>query len=202
MGEGFSAEEIEGVAAALYKRAGFDDGEPANAVSLAEALLGPGRVRRVHAGAMAGAAALARVGGDWRIYVRSSVPAHQIAFAVLHELGHWEFGPGAPESACDALAAALLLPRRAYLHAAREIGTDWQALAACFQCSESAVSLRWGEVVGEPLALVSPLRVRVRGADWGWPTERGIRELARSPRPGIASAPLSDDRRRFVVRSA
>lgn len=204
MGEGFfEAADIEGTANALLLRAGLQPDEAPAPLRLAEALLGPGAVRLVHAGALPGVAALARWGGRWRVALRSTAPRQAQGFAVLHEIGHWALGADAPEAACDALAAALLLPRRAYLAAAREHGADWPALAARFGCSESAVALRWGEVVGEPLALVAPVRVRVRGEPWGWPpAEEQIRELARAPRPGLASARLSDDRRRVVVRAA
>jgi hypothetical protein len=196
-------EELEGVALALYRQAGLDADAPTDPVDLAERLLGEGCVRLVHSGALPGTAALARVAGDWRIYVRSRASATRQRFAVLHELGHFALGASASEEACDAVAAALLLPRPAFRAAARELGADWPALAARFGCSESAAALRWGEVIGDPLALVAPLTVRVRGLPWGWPPhEHAIRELAAGPRPGLASTRLRDDRRRLVLRAA
>lgn len=195
-----SPEEIEGVALALYKQAGLDPDLPAHPVELAERLLGVDCVRMVHASALPGTAALARVSGYWRIYVRSRAPAARQAFAVLHELGHYALGPGASEEACDALAGALLLPRPAFKYAAGDLGADWTALADRFDCTESAAALRWGEVTGEPLALVAPLKVRVRGLPWGWPSDDGeIRRLASEPRPGLARARLRDDPRRVIV---
>jgi hypothetical protein len=199
----FSPENVEGRASVLYERAGLDDGEQARSSLLTERLLGRGTVRLVHAAALPGVAALARVGPEWRIYVRASAPPQLRDFAILHELGHWSLGVDATEEHCDALAAALLLPRRAYLRAARELGPDWPALAECFGCSESAVSLRWGEVVGEPLALVAPSRVRVRGPAFSWPAEeRAFRALARAPRPGLVAARLHDDQRRVVLSAS
>lgn len=198
-----SPEELEGVALALYRRAGLEPDTPADPVELAERLLGEGCVRLVHSGALPGTAALARVVGCWRVYVRSRASAERQRFAVLHELGHYALGLSAREADCDAVAAALLLPYPAFRRAAIELGADWSALAARFDCSESAVALRWGEVVGDPLALVAPLTVRVRGLPWGWPQhDHAIRELAAAPRPGLASTRLRDDQRRMVLRAA
>lgn len=201
MGAGFSAAEIEGAAESVYAQARRDPDLAADPIELAEALLGAGSVRLVHAAALPGLASLARVGLEWRIYVRSSASEQRRAFAVLHELGHYVLGIDAGEGACDALAAALLLPRRAFMRAARELGADWPALASRFGCSESAVALRWGEVVSDPLALVAPRSVRIRGADWAWPHEPGVRALARKPGPGLARARLTDDARRIVLRA-
>ncbi len=66
------------------------------------------------------------------------------------------------------------------------------------------MGLRIGEVTAEPVALVSPKLVRVRGDDWGWPSEREIRRLSRG-----ADGPqllrivrLTDDPRRVFLRAA
>lgn len=197
-----SAADVEGVAECAYKRAGLDTGEAADPIELAEALLGAGAVRAVHAGALPGVASLARVGATWRIYVRGRAGERSQRFAVLHELGHYLVGLDAPEPLCDAIAGALLAPRRAFQRAACELGPDWSALADRFGASESWAALRWGEVVGEPLALVAPLRVRVRGDGYVWPEPDEIRALARAPRPGLAAAKLRDDARRVVIRAA
>lgn len=203
MGEDFSADDVEGTAAALYRQAGFEGDVPADPVDLAERLLGAGAVRYVHAGALPGVASLTYWGGRWHIAVRGLATEPRQRFAVLHELGHYALGPGASEAACDAVAGALLLPRPAFRAAARELGADWPSLAAFFGCSESAAALRWGEVIGDPLALVAPVTVRVRGLPWAWPAEeREIRELAASLRPGLARTRLRDDCRRVVVRAA
>ena len=194
--------DIEGTAEALYRAAGLDTGEAADPVDLAERLLGTGAVQLVHARALPGTASLARVKSSWRIYVRSRASESLQAFAILHELGHYALGLDAPDARCDAVAAALLLPRRAFQRAAVERGADWSALAAHFRCTESAVALRWGEVLGTPLALVAPLKVRVRGEPYGWPeSEQGLRSLARTDRPGLARARLRDDARRVVVKA-
>lgn len=198
--------DLEGTAAALYRQAGYDDGEPAPVIALATRLLGPGCVQRVHAGALPGDAALVTVHGERRIYVRKGLAPARLRFAVAHELAHWALGDCSTgvdlEARCDALAACLVAPRRAFLHALRE--TDrYHLLAERFATTESCVALRLGEVTGEPLALVAPLSVRVRGEAYVWPGERELRALAAKPRtPGIRKAKLRDDRRRVALRAS
>lgn len=198
--------DLEGTAAALYRAAGYDDGEPAPVVALATRLLGPGCVQRVHAGALPGDAALVTVHGERRIYVRRGLPPVRLRFAVAHELAHWALGECAPgaelEARCDALAACLVAPRRAFLRALRE--TDrYHELAGRFATTESCVALRLGEVSGAPTALVAPSCVRVRGEAYGWPGETELRALASKPRvPGLRKARLRDDRRRVAMRVA
>jgi hypothetical protein len=197
----FTPEELEGTAEATYRRAGLDPGEAADLVELAERLLGAGAVRAVHGGALPGAAALARVGSSWCVFVRARLPEQRVLFAVGHELGHHVLGADAPEWACDAFAGALLAPRQAYLRAAREIGPNWSALAERFHCSESWSALRWGEVIGTPTALIAPLSVRVRGEPYAWPERPSeLRALALAPRPGLARARLRDDPHRIIMR--
>jgi hypothetical protein len=200
MGLDFTAADIEGTALALYRRAGLEPDAPADPIDLAERLLGVGCVRYAHASDLPGVAALVRVGGSFRIYLRGRASAQRQAFGVLHELGHVAAGFDAPEQACDAIAAALWMPRPAFQRAAREHGADWASLARRFGATESAVSLRWGEAIGEPLVLVAPRTVRVRGEEYEWPPETLLRQLSRSELPGLARARLSDDSRRIVLR--
>lgn len=199
---GFTPADLEGAAEEAYRRAGFELDEGIDPVGLAEALLGDGCVRAVHAAALPGAAALARVGGEWRIYVRGLASAQTQRWAVAHELGHLLLGADAPEWACDAVAGALLAPRRAFAIVAATVGADWRALASHFGSTESWAALRWGEATREPVALVTPLCVRVRGDCFAWPeTDSGIRALAAAGRLGLSCARLSDARR-VVIRPA
>lgn len=98
----------------------------------------------------------------------------------------------------DALAAALLAPRQQFLRALGEDGYRLPILARRFETTESCVALRAGEVTGEPMALVAPRSVRVRGAEWTWPTER---ELRRGSLPGVRKVSLRTERPRFVLRA-
>jgi hypothetical protein len=195
-------EEIEGSVEATYRRAGLELDEPAHPVDIAEALLGEGCVRGVHAGALPGAGSLARFQGRSWIFFRSSLPVVRLPFVVAHEIGHFVLGAEAPEWACDAFAGALLAPRRAFMRATQELGADWSALSRRFGCTESWAALRWGEVIGEPLALVAPVTLRVRGEPYGWPEEpTKLRALAAADRPGLRKARLRDDPRRVVLRT-
>src|SRR5690606_30327780 len=107
--------------------------------------------------------ALAVVEGERRIYVRRGLSAARQRFAVAHELAHWALGllsGSEAEARCDALAACLVAPRRAFQRALRD--TDcYGELAELFGSTESCVALRLGEVTGEPVALVTPSSVRV-----------------------------------------
>lgn len=195
-------QDIEGDALALIRRAGFDDDETPHPAAVAECTLGLGSVRAVHAHALPGVAALARVYGQPRIFVRVRADVSLQRWAIAHELGHLVLGIDAPEPVADRFAACLVMPRRAFVAAVRIVGADWQELAARFVCSQSAVALRYGELIQQPLVLVTPRSVRVRGEPWGWPSSDALRRIARKQMPGLARATLTDDARRVVLRSA
>jgi hypothetical protein len=199
---GREREGLEDEAVALLRFAGANPREPPSPQELVIRLLGPGAVRVVPPEALPVGGALARVGATWRVYLRSDLAPAQARFTLLHELAHWVLGPDATEPECDALAACLLAPREAFERAIVEAGPSYQALAAWFRCNESFAALRFSEVTGEPLALVAPSSVRLRGSSWPWPTEERIRELARGrPIPGLRKARLRDDPARIVVRA-
>lgn len=171
---------------------------------LARALLGPDAIvrgpRPLHA-----PAALVRVGDAWRIILsRSLLPLYAL-FAVGHELGHWllarhGYDGDDEERAADYLGAALLAPRRAFLAARRALGDDLPALADALSMTETGAALRLGEVLGVPLAVVAPARVRVRGPkEWVWPDEGTLRRWARRPAPGVRKTKLRDDPRRVML---
>lgn len=108
------------------------------------------------------------------------------------------------EQLVDAAAAAILAPRALFREALAHVGSDLPELARVFSTTETCMGLRIGEVTAEPVALVSPKLVRVRGDDWGWPSEREIRRLSRG-----ADGPqllrivrLTDDPRRVFLRAA
>ena len=194
--------DIEGTAQSLYRKAGLEPSDIVSPLTLVTSLLGPNTVRLVHAAALPGGAALARVGQEWRIYVRQFLPPQQKRFVLLHELAHWALGVTAEEATCDALAAALLLPRPAFLQVLRRQGHRLPALAEKFGTTESCVALRIAETTDEPTALVTPRSVRVRGAEFGWPTEGELRQIARGSTPGIRKAVLRDDPRRTLLKGA
>lgn len=198
-------EDIEGEAGVLYRSTGFELDEPAPMLELARRALGRGCVLQVHARAIPGDACLATVGGERRLYLRRGLSPERARWAIAHELGHWALGVDSSsrenEDNCDALAAALVAPRAAFRAALRECGDRYHKLAVWFQTTESCAALRLGEVTGDPLALIAPARVRVRGSEFVWPGEAELRQLAAKPRvPGVRKARLRDDQRRVAMR--
>jgi hypothetical protein len=193
--------ELEGEAQALYRAGGFATSHAAPSVALARRLLGDDAIRAARGELLSGNGALVRVGSNWRIYIRSSAAPRVKRFALLHELAHWALGVEATEAECDALAAALLVPRQAFLLAVGGLGEKLPRLAQHFSTSESCVALRHGEATGAPMVLVTPSTVRARGAEWSWPTETKLRAWARHPIPGLRKAKLRDAPERVVLRA-
>lgn len=201
---GLDQPEIEGEAEYAYRMAGVDTTTAAPPIWLAEQLLGPGCVVPIPYLRQSGGGALVRVNGQARIYYRCHLPLERRSFVIAHELAHWCLGQGAgdeleTERACDALAAALLTPRPAFLRAVSKHGARFTRLARAFATTESLVALRFGETTFEPLALVAPRSIRVRGAAYSWPSEPEVRALAVTSKPGLRKAVLKDDSRRTTL---
>ncbi len=144
------------------------------------------------------------------ICVRARLGKEALRWAILHELAEWHlqrvgYRGEDVELVAEALTAALVVPRDAYRKALRVHGDPtvdgarWKQLAFDFSTSQTCVALRHGEVTDEPLAVVAPTTVRVRGREWTWPDELGLRQLARAERPGLRRAKLTDDPRRVVL---
>lgn len=189
-------DDIEGEAALMVG----DGSEAPKVVALARRVLGgPGTVLTVHARALPGDACLATVHGQRRIYLRSGLEPRRLRWAVAHELGHLalelDSSTRENEDACNAFAAALLAPRRAFQRALAETGVSYTKLARWFATTESCVALRFGEVTDVPLMLVAPQRIRVRGAEFVWPAAGSTRL------PGVRRATLRDDHRRVALRA-
>lgn len=200
--------DIEGTAEAMYRAAGLDPREGASPLALARRLLGPGAVFSYHAASLAGDGQLSRHGDRWRIAIRSGLSPARRRWAIAHELAEWcltlaRYQEPDVEQMADALAAALLAPRQAFLRVLREDGQRLPLLAARFESTESFAALRIGETTDQPLALVAPRRpVRVRGAEFVWPSEAEIRAMAAGRlAPGLARTKLRDDPRRVVIRA-
>jgi hypothetical protein len=191
--------DLEGEAVALLAAGGFDDDAPAPMAALARRLLGHERaVLTVHARSLPGDAALVRVLDEHRVYLRRGLDRTRARFAVAHELAEWAlhragYQGAEVEDVADRLAAALVLPARAYRRLRRAHGDDWAAIGEAATATEAHACLRHGEVTGEPLALVAR-RLRVRGEPWAWPAERELRAVAagRREREGLHRVPLAD----------
>jgi len=179
--------DLEGEAAWLLRD--FDLRKPPGARAVVQRHLGPGALRT--AGNLVGADAklLPDLHGRTLIFVRSKLEPAAFRWAVLHEVAEWHlqrvgYRGENVELAAELLTAALVVPRESYKVALRLHGEEWEQLALGFATTQTCIALRHGEVTGEPLAVVAPLTVRVRGEEWAWPDERELRRVARAGRPG------------------
>lgn len=169
------------------------------AIELAERLLGPGSVRPIDG--LRTPATLAKVGGVWRIYVRPGQPPRVLAWAIRHEVGELclkraRYCEPDAEDLANQIAAALSAPRRGYGRACAELGPDFAALADDFGLTQTSAALRYGEVTGTPVAVLTPRSVRVRDAgDWRWPSVQQIRRGL----PGMARVELTDAPQRVAL---
>lgn len=195
--------DLEGLALIPYHETGLDPEDPPPVFDLVRAWLG---VRVERPANMAGATGRTfRVDGRDRIAVRAGLPVEYAHFAAAHELAHVVMRrAGDPEHADDEranyLGAALLMPRAAVRAVHRAEGLAPRALAEAIVATQTAAALRFGEVLGAPLAAVSPGAVRVRGpSGWVWPDEPTIRRWATRPGPGVARVRLTDQPRRVAL---
>jgi hypothetical protein len=112
--------------------------------------------------------------------------------------------PEDEESACDIIGAALIMPRPLVRRVQRIEGESFVpiVLAEAVVCTQTAAVLRHGEALGQPVAAVSPGKVRVRGPEtWRWPDERALRFMATATktRPGIKRVTLTDQKGRIAL---
>lgn len=194
--------DFEVLATTLLKDAGMTSDEPVCVVQLVQRTLGPRALRFAPEGVLPGNGSLVRVGTEWRIYLRKTAPYHLKRFVALHEVAHFVLGTRATEDECDQLAAAVLLPRVAFLREHLDRRRRIHTIAQGYGADETCAWLRLAEVTGQPVAVVSPRRVLSRGASTDhWLRSDEAREIAASPRPkGIRRATLRDDPARVVLR--
>lgn len=194
---------IEGLAGDIYRAAHARPCRPEDPAKLASKLLGSGSVRFVGPEVLRRHnAAVARIGEEWRIYLRSDLDPVTQRFSIAHELAEWflaRHGIDAPEveHSADAVAAAILVPLRYARAACAARGPRWKQLAMDFSTTESCAALRYGEVTGHPLALITASSIRERGAPLLWPSDDELR--SDTPCPGIKKARLRDDPCRLVA---
>ncbi len=183
--------DVEGDAALLRKLA--NEEELVSTYALTKRLLGaPPEMASIRT-----EACLCRLGGTWRIYVRRRTPAARARWLVGHELGHWLYRErGLPreeeEARCDAMGAALVVPRRAFQEAIRNLGGHRvHRLASAFVTTQSIALLRIGEVTGRPGALVRQRDALVRGEAFGWPPD--LQRAAQRPPPELHPLRITDE---------
>jgi hypothetical protein len=177
--------------------------EPVCVVKLVRRLVGETALRFAPEHVLPGNGSLVRVGSEWRIYLRKSAPDHMKRFVALHEVGHFVLGPDASEAECDLLAAAVLLPRQAFLRERIERRRRISTIARSFGSDETCAWLRLGEVTGQRVAVVAQRRVRARGEGCdAWLAPERLRDLAAAAKPpGLRKVPLSDDPTRVALRA-
>lgn len=196
--------DADRIAADLLGKDGAADGPP-DLLRLSRRVLGLDAIRVVDPASLPGDAGLAFVFGRWIVRVRNGLPPQRLRFAVAHELAEFalkklRYQPRRVEAAADALAAAMLAPAPGYRRAIATLGDDWAALGMAYEATDSLAALRWSEVTGTPLALITRVSVRVRGELLRpWPPPYELRRLARTGGPGIARRTLTDDPRRVVL---
>lgn len=180
--------DADSIALDLLRRARLDVGDPVPMPVLAHNL----RVTLVPAAprGCAGATVLGIVFYDGTIR------------ALAHELAHVACTlAGLPvphdERLVAAVGARLVTPAQAVRRALRA-GLQRAQLAEAFGVSHTCAALRRGEITHEPVAIVTPATVYVRG-DWEWPAEDVLRRMVRQRWRTIRSARLGDDPRRQIV---
>ena len=165
---------IEGDALAIYGAAKADPDAPPAIASLCRALIGsaPQRVR------MVGEADIVPFRGAWVLRVHRMILPARAAWLVGHELAEWwyharrhTFSQVELEARCDALGAALVAPRPAFLRALKRVGHRVHVLAARFQTTQALALLRVGEVTGRPVFYDGRAARLARGQEFTWPAD-------------------------------
>lgn len=109
--------------------------------------------------------------GDFRILLLTGLSPQESSFAAAHEISHvWFRRTGAAfltqddeEDAADQVAAALLMPAALLLRSFILHDPDFPALALEYGVSQTAMALRFGELTGQPVAIVGASRPLFRG---------------------------------------
>lgn len=197
--------DIEGDAIAIYREAGEEPDRPVSIVRIVRKLLHTDVVRATMISTHE--SDICMMHGEHVIGVRRGIAAPRARWLIAHELGHWwhdriGYRGEDIEARCDALGAALIAPRPAWQHVRRAVGCGIKDLAGALATTQSLVLLRRGECEGEPVALVQPRRVLVRGADWGWPDPDTMRRVAKVGAPGVRRVRITDEWKRSGLMAA
>lgn len=192
----------------IHQRARLDPSRAVGAVRIAVALLGERCIRLAPPRELPGPSALVCLDGGPVIHVRRGLTPRQLNHAVAHELGEWQlhlwgYHGSEAEELAGRIGAALCVPRLAFHVAHRDLGDNVPKLSRAFTVSESLMSLRLGECLGYPTALITPHRIRIRGEAWNWPTtSAGWHELATDANAaGLSKVRIADAPRRFTLRA-
>jgi len=189
----------------LYRAARICPENPRGATALAKAVLGK-RCFRIVPRASIPRSALVWDNRQPVIQLCAGLSSRELNHCAAHELGEWHLrmhnyhGPE-PEELASRIAASLCVPSKAFFAARAALGDNLRVLSQAFGVSESLMALRFAECLGSATALITPTRVRTRGAPWAWPSSpEAWRELMRrAPNDGMHVRRLRDARGRVVI---
>lgn len=196
----------ERAAEELYRAARICPKNPRGATALARAVLG-NRCFRIVPRDSIPKSALVWDRDQPVIQLSEGLSTRELNHCAAHELGEWHLrvhdyrGPE-PEELARRIAASICVPAKAFFAARAALGDNLGTLSQAFAVSQSLMALRFAECLGAATALITPTRVRTRGAPWAWPsTPEAWRELVtRAPTAGLHVLRLRDARGRFVIR--
>ena len=179
--------DVEGDAVDVYRFAGAELDEPPSIARLCELVTGfaPRYERMRPDGKCA-----ADEDGELRVSVRPTLPARRARFIVAHEIAEWWYARSGYacadiEDRCNALGAALVVPRAAARLVIREAGHSPMMLAQVFGVERCLSLLRIGEVTGRPVVLLRKCPL-FRGEPFEWPSDpQELQRLVREPAPEI-----------------
>lgn len=183
--------DADDISAWIYSRAGADDEDAQHPVALVKPcglrlvrsdMHGPGR------GKLEGT--VIRVGRRIEGTALLWVVAHELAEFAIREC---DYRGEDAERLADAGAAAIVMPRRAFLKHLRT--ASLAEMARFYELSCTAISLRYGETTGRPVAVIAPTHVHLRGEPIEWGDLPGLAK-AKLPPEGVERVRLADNKRR------
>lgn len=212
--------DIEGAVSLVYAKGDLDPHRSFSVVRIANALFGPGGVVEKGSRHVPGEAMLVPRDGPlfagwpgpanpraFQVWARRRLPLVRKRFAIGHEIGEWvcEFWGYRGEDRedyCDAIGAALLIFRPLFF---REFGCpavpDLERMAEFFGVDQACAALRFGEVTGTPVALVSRMGFKQRGEAFVFGPHEQLERIAfgGAHDSRVHVVPLTDDRRRVLL---
>lgn len=195
-------DDIEGEAGAIIRAAGLDDEEPTDMRALCIATTGsaPEFAR------LTTEASSAIINGRARVFVRRGTSPARARWLVGHELAEIHLaarGYSEPdiEHVCDAMGAALAVPRRAYLRARQIHGDAHREIAIALGTTESVALLREGEATGRPVSVIRAAGAIVRGEPFVWPVRLELRRAKRARHESIERSAIRDEGDRVGLRA-
>lgn len=188
--------DADDIAAWIYSRARVDEEDPPGPVALARRIVS---VVRSDTHGPHGAKL-----DEGVIHVGRRLEGSALTWLVAHELAELalrvsDYRGEDIERLADSGAAAIIMPRRAFLKHARHLSIA--DMARLYRVSGTAASLRFGEVTGRPVAVIAPTHVHIRGEDWEWGDLPGLAK-AKAPPEGVDRVRLFDatKRVRLIVK--